>query len=205
MTMERFDVLKRLAENQDPVRQFAIQQAGKLLIDAGVRDPGPTELAIAVPKDVTRESVAKIKSKIFKIVFESEAEKFINLETAKLINEMIGPSLSNHFKLEDLIIPNKEERRASKQYSSYDDFGTIRRGTINVSTYNRVLRQLMRSIAYEQRDISEKSYWDLMSDLTVGDLRASKTLSKGVKGLSPSSLAFVEVMLKPASSEKPQE
>lgn len=41
MVMERLNAASRHPENGDPVKQFAISQATKLLVDAGVKDPGP--------------------------------------------------------------------------------------------------------------------------------------------------------------------
>lgn len=41
MVMERLERTKELSENQNPTKQFAIEQARELLVVAGVKDPGP--------------------------------------------------------------------------------------------------------------------------------------------------------------------
>jgi len=46
MTMESLNAASRNLDNQNPVKQFAIEQARRLLRDADVADPGPRELYI---------------------------------------------------------------------------------------------------------------------------------------------------------------
>ena len=43
MVMERLGAAAKLTENQDPTKQFAIEQAKRFLRDAKVKDPGPKE------------------------------------------------------------------------------------------------------------------------------------------------------------------
>lgn len=49
MTMEALNRAGVHPENQDPTRQFAIEQARHLLVSAGVKDPGPKTGVVPVP------------------------------------------------------------------------------------------------------------------------------------------------------------
>lgn len=49
MVMERLDATRRHPGNNDPVKQFAIAQATRLLVDAGVTDPGPLTAEALLP------------------------------------------------------------------------------------------------------------------------------------------------------------
>lgn len=48
MTLERFDALKRLPGNQDPVKQFAIKEREHLFTSAGLKDLEPKTEAVSV-------------------------------------------------------------------------------------------------------------------------------------------------------------
>ncbi len=79
--MERLGAARRLPENQDPTKQFAIEHAEKMLVDAGVKDPG-TLVATSVEKP-TPKIGEQSQDKVGKVVVEYNSQPL----TPELVNK----------------------------------------------------------------------------------------------------------------------
>ena len=102
MTMERLDAAKRLAENQDPTRQFAIDQAKYLLISAGVKDPGPKESILKSSETPVESKAILILSKDSLILPDTVLLKEVSDILQKAEKAGIGVFEAHH--LSDVIL-----------------------------------------------------------------------------------------------------
>lgn len=76
MVMERLDATEGHPENQDPTKQFAIQQAKRLLVEAKVKDPGPKEDKPSLTQEPSSEETKQID---LDLEWQRQAQKLIDL------------------------------------------------------------------------------------------------------------------------------
>ena len=106
MTMERFDALKRLPENQNPKSQFAIEAMGHLFTSAGIKDLGPKTEDPGVPKKV--EESQPITTETVKIYPEISLEQEWQRQADRLLE------LGFH---KELIVDGKRIELTAQEYS----------------------------------------------------------------------------------------
>lgn len=157
--------------------------------------PLPPVVTPDAQEEVSKESLAKIRSKMFQIAADSDTINFVSPLTASRIHEKVGPLLSDGIKLKDLRIPDREELEKLRLDPPYNPvtIKTIRRHS---APYNRLLNRLVWDIQREFGKAGKIRGDDWRFDPTIGDFKASEIweATKADK-LSPWSLKFIRIAL----------
>lgn len=105
MTMERLDAAKRLPENQDATRQFAIEEAKHLLVSAGVKDSGPKIETNAKASVEVKSQAAVEAPQVAQILKDIAQEYNTRPHTPELVTRFWQTFLESSIKIQGLDIP----------------------------------------------------------------------------------------------------
>lgn len=111
MVMERLSAAGRLSENKDPVKQFAIKNARRLLLDAGVKDPGPK-----IERVIVYSSEPRFEPKEL-LQFSTEAREGLRKE-GYMIHSLTGESVATFLKAHRPIEAAGHKGREIESFSS---------------------------------------------------------------------------------------